>query len=221
MQIKESRLIAQIVWLTLIAAVIAALVLGRWSMAFVATGTLALSLAPAVIARWMKIELPWPFLSGIVVFIFASLFLGEWLNFYELYWWWDIFLHTFSAIGFGLMGFVFIFALFEGDRYAAPPWAIGFISMCVAISIGVLWEIFEYTMDQNFGTNMQKSGLRDTMWDLIMDTIGGFIGGFSGAGFLKGQQMGGMSNLIEEFVSRNKWAYRKYQDFRARRDRKG
>ena len=118
-------------------------------------------------------------------------------------------MHGFSAIGFGLVGFIFAFALFEGDRYAAPAWAITFISICFAIAIGVVWEIFEYFMDQSFGLNMQKSGLHDTMWDLIADLIGGTIGAFSGYGYLKGREKGGLPKLIAEFIRLNRSIFKK------------
>ena len=37
--------------------------------------------------------------------------------------------------------------LFEGDRFAAPPSAIAFITFCVAMTVGAIWEVFEYAMD--------------------------------------------------------------------------
>jgi len=47
-------------------------------------------------------------------------------------------------------------------------------------SIGALWEVFEFGMDQIFGMNMQKSGLVDTMGDLIVDAIGAGLAAMSG-----------------------------------------
>jgi hypothetical protein len=99
--------------------------------------------------------------------------------------------------------------LFEGDRYAAPPWALAMLAFCVGLSIGTLWEIFEFTMDQTFGMNMQKSGLVDTMKDLIIDTAGAAIGAFSGYLYLKGLQMGGLSHVLDQFVQANKRFYSK------------
>ncbi len=210
--------IVTILRISLAVAALGALPLERWDMFGVALSALVISILPDVIAAWMGIRLPWPFVAGIVVFVVASLFLGEVFDFYERYWWWDLALHTTSAIGFGLVGFVFIFALFEGDRYAAPPWAIGFISMCLAMAIGVLWEIFEFTMDSLFGLNMQKSGLQDTMWDLIVGTFGAIIAGSAGAAYLKGRERGWLTGLIDQFVRLNERIYRK---IRARRRQDG
>ena len=107
------------------------------------------------------------------------------------------------------MGFLLIFMLFEGDRYAAPPWALAALAFCVGLSIGALWEVFEFSMDQLFGMNMQKSGLVDTMTDLIIDIAGAAIGAFSGFLFLKGRQFGGLDKVMGQFVQANKRFYGK------------
>ena len=181
----------------------------RWSLAFVSLATFGLTLLPILFARRFGVRLPTSFLAGIVLFIFATIFLGEAFDFYNRYWWWDIALHSGSALGFGLMGFLMIFMMFGGDRYAAPPWAVAFFSFCFAVSIGAMWEIFEFAMDQLFGLNMQKSGLIDTMWDLIVDCLGAFVGAFSGFLYLKLGKAGLLTGALDAFVSENRELYRK------------
>ncbi|MGB3314193.1 MAG: hypothetical protein WBB85_07255, partial [Albidovulum sp.] len=127
------------------------------------------------------------------------------------FWWWDLALHGGSAIAFGLVGFLFVFMLFEGDRYAAPAWAVAFASFCFALSIGTLWEIFEFAMDQAFGLNMQKSGLPDTMGDLIVNTFGAGIGALAGFFYLKRLELGGLTGLLQEFVQKNRQFFRKFR----------
>jgi uncharacterized membrane protein YjdF len=207
--------VSPLIWATLLVSTVGALIAQRWEMAFVAAATLAASLLPAVLAARVAIRLPLPFLSFAVLFIFATLFLGEAWNFYERFWWWDMLLHGTSAVGFGLVGFLFMFYLFEGNKYAAPPWAVAFFGWCFAVSIGTVWEIFEFAMDQTFGTNMQKSGLMDTMSDLIVDVLGAGLGGLSGFLYLKGQEKGGLlAWVIADFVRKNRRLFR-----RKRRDR--
>ena len=118
-------------------------------------------------------------------------------------WWWDIALHGGSAVGFGLVGFVAVFMMFQGDRFAAPHIAVCFFSMCFAVFIGTMWEIFEFAMDTAFGLNMQKSGLRDTMGDLIVDVTGAFLGATVGYLYLRGRENAFLASLIAEFVDRN------------------
>lgn len=193
----------------LLFAAIGGILEGLWSSVFVALATLVLTLSPTRFARWIGIDLPPSFLLAIVFFTFGTLFLGEVFDFYERYWWWDMALHFGSAMGFGLIGFLFIFMLFEGDRYAAPPAAIAVLSFAVAVAIGALWEVFEFGMDQVFGLNMQKSGLVDTMGDLIVDTLGALLGATAGYFYLKGRQLGGLGAAIDDFVQKNKRLYRK------------
>ncbi|AKS45783.1 hypothetical protein OSB_12280 [Octadecabacter temperatus] len=171
--------------------------------------TLGLTFLPERFAAFFGIRLPRSVLTSIVVFIFATMFLGEVGDFYEKFWWWDVVLHFMSALSFGAFGFLLIFMLFEGDRYAAPPWALATLAFCVGLSIGSLWEVFEFSMDQLFGMNMQKSGLVDTMKDLIVDAAGAAIGAFSGYLYLKGRQFGGLGKVLEQFVDANKRWYGK------------
>jgi len=193
-------------------AVPVALIAARWSTAYLAALTLALSFLPALFERHLRISLPLVFFVWIVLFVFGTLFLGEVFDFYERYWWWDILLHGGSAIGFGLAGFLFVFMLFEGDRFAAPPLAIAFIAFCFAVSIGVAWEIFEFGMDRLFGMTMQKSGLVDTMGDLIVDCIGASIGAWAGYFYLKGWKTGWLSHPIRDFVRLNRGRFGKFRD---------
>jgi hypothetical protein len=183
-----------------------------WQLAFVALATLGLSAVPVLLAERLAIVLPLPFLAATSLFVFASIFLGEAFDFYERFWWWDLVLHGASAIGFGLIGFLFVFMLFKGDRYAAPPWALGFIAFCVGVTMGALWEVFEYIMDLSFGLNMQKSGAQDIMTDIVLDVIGAGIAGVSGYLYLIGSRAGVMRPLIDQFIRLNKKLYQKSLD---------
>jgi len=199
------------IWAALLLFGLDALITGRLSLAFVAFATLALAMAPVYIARWAEIEVPRGFIVATTIFIGATLFLGEVYDFYEKYWWWDLLLHFGSAVGFGLIGFILVFMMFQGDRYAAPPIAIAFFAFCFALSVGALWEIFEYGMDQAFDMNMQKSGLPDTMKDLIVDTIGALIGSACGFAYLKKQRLGALTSVIHAFVKSNPRYFRRFR----------
>ncbi len=184
----------------------------HWASVAVSVITLLLTFLPDLIERSYDIKLPLSFASAIIIFTYSTLFLGEVGDFYEKYWWWDVLLHGGSAIGFGLIGFIFIFLLFKGDRYAAPPIAMAFFAFCFGVSIGVVWEIFEFVMDQTFGLNMQKSGLVDTMWDLIVDAIGATLGAAAGFFYLKKKWYGGLAAMIDEFVKSNRRLFSKNKD---------
>ncbi|MBU2889475.1 hypothetical protein [Celeribacter halophilus] len=207
---RKQPLVMKLVWVALLGEFVAGLVTARYTSSFIALGTFGLTLMPILFARRFHIYIPRSFMAGIVLFIFATLFLGEVGDFYNRYWWWDVVLHGGSAVGFGLVGFVAIFMLFQGDRYAAPPWAMGLFAFAFAMSIGAIWEIFEYSMDQIFGTNMQKSGLQDTMWDLIVDAGGGLVGAISGAIYVRWGRAP-FAGLLRDFITRNSRLFGKYR----------
>lgn len=208
---REQTWLARTIWVLLLLLAAGALLFARWSLAFVAFVTLALSMAPLWLARWAEVRVPPSFMAAIVLFIAGTLFLGEVFDFYTRFWWWDIAMHGGSAVGFGLIGFVLVFMMFQGDRFAAPPSAMAFFAFCFALAVGALWEIFEFSMDQSFGLNMQKSGLLDTMGDLIVDTLGALVGAASGFLYLKWQADRGPMGMIDEFVRRNPRLFRRFR----------
>jgi len=208
---RRQPLPVQIIWVVLAVEFAVALWERQWPLAGVAVITFSLTLVPLAVVSRMGLRLPYAFIVGITAFIFATIFLGEAADFYNRYWWWDVVLHGGSALGFGLLGFLFTFTLFEGDRYAAPAWAVAMIAFSFAVTIGTLWEIFEFGMDMTFGTNMQKSGLIDTMGDLIVDVIGASIGGLAGYFYLKGRSLGGMTGILQDFIDRNHRLFRKFR----------
>ncbi len=194
--------------LILAAEALAAAWNGVWPAAFVTLAALALTVLPGGLARRVGLRLPPSFLAAIALFVLATLYLGEVYDFYNRFWWWDLVLHFGFAMGFGILGFLLIFMLFQGDRYAAPPWALGVLSFCVALAVGALWEIFEYAMDTLFGFNMMKSGLPDTMGDLIVDAVGAMLAALAGVVYLLGRA-GRLGAPFDQFIQTNRARFRK------------
>jgi hypothetical protein len=208
--LRSQPLLVLLIWLALAVEFVAALAEGLWPVAFVALATFVLSLLPVFFAQRFGIKLPHSFLVWIVAFIFATIFLGEAFDYYERFWWWDLAMHSASALGFGLLGVLFMLMLFEGDRYAAPPRAIAFFGFCFAVTIGTVWEVFEYGMDQGFGLNMQKTGLDDTMWDLIVNAIAAGVGALAGFLHLRGRTSGAF-HPMEQFIAANRKLFRRFR----------
>ena len=197
--IRENSGTILAIWALLSLAALIALGLARWSLAFVSFATLALSLLPPLLAARWSLTLPLPFLVATTLFFFASIFLGEAFDFYERLWWWDLALHASAAVGFGLTGFLFVFMLFDGDR------------LCVAMTVGAIWEVFEFMMDTSFGLNMQKSGLNDTMIDLILNAVGGLIASLTGYVYLVHNSAGVLGMGLSQFIRLNQRLYQKYK----------
>lgn len=176
----------------------------RYVLAILSFAIFFLTYLPSLIERKYRIELPDELELLTILFIYASLFLGELHGYYTRFWWWDVVLHISSGFALGFTGFLILYILYYKNKIAANPFLISLFSFCFALAIGALWEIFEFFIDSNFGFNMQKSGLRDTMWDLIVDSGGAFFFSFIGYFYLKGKKTPIVSRIINNFVRNNR-----------------
>lgn len=152
-------------------------VTGRWTDAISAGLILILMLVPSVLRRRYRLVMPFELEFGIAIFVFLTLFLGSLNDFYERYAWWDTLLHFQSGILLGIIGFVLIYLLNRGGvgKLGLSPFFLAFFATCFSMAVGVVWEIYEYAADSFFGFNMQRTGLDDTMSDLIVNTVGALI----------------------------------------------
>jgi hypothetical protein len=180
-----------------------ALARGRWSVAFAAAGTLLLSYLPLLLASSIRIKLPLQFQLASTLFLYASIFLGEVGDYYERFWWWDVVLHAGSAFAFGFVGFLTLYLLYARHKLKASPFLLSLFAFTFGLAIGAIWEIFEFAMDQLFGLNMQKNGLRDTMWDLIVDGLGAGSASCIGYVYLRFKIRDPFDFLISWFLREN------------------
>jgi len=186
--IDSFKFLVNFLRLTLIAAAVLAIIYGSWFNLLIIVITLVFTFLPHLVEKRYKIYIPLDFEFIVIFFVYASLFLGEVRGFYGRFWWWDIFLHTFSAIAFCFLGFIAFFLLFKAEKIKTRPVWIAIFSFCFSVTIAVLWEIFEFIMDQAFGLNMQKNGLYDTMGDLISASVSSLLVTAVGYIYLKSNQ---------------------------------
>lgn len=103
-------------------------------------------------------ELPPPLEITILCFIFAAEILGEVNAFYVLIPGWDTILHTLNGFLAAAVGFSLVMILNdnEGLTFDLSPFFLALTAFCFSMTIGVLWEFFEFAMDCFFHTDMQK-----------------------------------------------------------------
>ncbi|MBU0460486.1 MAG: hypothetical protein KKH52_00080 [Nanoarchaeota archaeon] len=175
----------------------------RWTLLFASILILISTFLPNIFEKKYKINLPLEFEFVIIIFLYTSLFLGEIHSYYTLFWWWDIVLHMGSGIALGFVGFLILYILYCQGKVRAKPIWIALFAFCFAVAIGAVWEIFEFGMDQIFGLNMQKSGLSDTMWDLIVDSIGALLTSFVGYFYIRGNKIPLFTRFLSKFSKEN------------------
>lgn len=141
---------------------------------------------PSMISKKAKIVIPSSMYIIYVIFLYAAIFLGEVRDFYYRVPHWDTILHTFSGAGIGALGFSIVSLLTKEKKVNVnlSPFFVAMFSFCFAVTIGVFWEIYEFSFDGLLGLNMQKfalengsrllgrAALMDTMKDLIVDSLG-------------------------------------------------
>ncbi len=190
---------------------------GHWMSAFLVLTIMAVILAPTLFHRRLPVRIPAEFLAAALVFSFAALFLGEVRDYYRRVWWWDIALHGTSGLLLGILGFLLVYVLNENRRVALHlrPRFMALFAFLFALSVGALWEIFEFAMDQLAGTQMQKpmlgdpSGLTDTMWDLIVDAIGAGSVSILGWWYMRRGKPSFFEHSIVRFLDSNPWLFRR------------
>lgn len=194
----------------------------QWLTAFLVSAIIAITIAPGALSRRFQVHIPPEFQLLAIAFVFAALFLGEIHRYYERIWWWDIALHASSGLLLGLVGFLLVYVLNESERVELHmrPRFVALFAFCFAVAVGVLWEIFEFAVDQLAGTNMQKpmfndpSGLTDTMWDLIVDALGALLISLLGWWYMARGRRSFIEAWIRKFIERNPRLFERRQSSR-------
>ena len=144
---------------------------GNYENVFLCILTLLLLLAPAFIQVQFRIELPSVLEVIVLVFAFSAEILGEISSFYEIFPFWDTVLHTMNGFLAAAIGFSLVDLLNRSDRvkFELSPLYLAIVSFCFSMTIGVIWEFFEFGMDQLFGFDMQKDAIVHSISSVMLD----------------------------------------------------
>ena len=130
----------------------------RFENVFVCVLSLVLFAMPLLIERSLAIDIP-PLMEAIIYcFIYAAEILGEINSFYTLIPGWDTMLHTINGFLVAAVGFCLVDLFDRSERFSfkLSPLFLAIVAFCFSMTVGVLWEFFEFGADQFFGTDMQK-----------------------------------------------------------------
>ena len=132
--------------------------------------SLILFLVPAFLQDKMKLTIPPVFQAIIFGFIFAAEILGEVNHYYVRIPGWDTMLHTMNGFLCAAVGFSTIYLLNRGSKnIELSPFYLTLVAFCFSMTIGVLWEFFEFTMDQLFLLDMQKDFIVQQIGSVTLD----------------------------------------------------
>lgn len=144
----------------------------RWEEFLLCLVVMFLFLVPSILARRFKMEIPTTLEAIVLLFVFAAEILGEIGGYYQTFPWWDTMLHTLcgflaAAVGFALVD---ILNRTPGVKFSLSPAYCTFVAICFAMTVGTVWEFFEFTVDYFFNLDMQKDTVIDGFASL---TLGG------------------------------------------------
>lgn len=130
-----------------------------------------LFLLPTIIQRSLNVTLPNTLEIIILLFIFSAEILGEINNFYGLFKHWDTILHTINGFLCAAIGFSLIDLLNRTERFhiTLSPLFVALVAFCFSMTIGVLWEFFEFGVDKILRMDMQKDEIVSSISSVSLD----------------------------------------------------
>ncbi len=174
---KETKRSSLAIYLILRFLVIACLILqiirGDLNNALLCLLSLLLLFAPFFIQNKFEITLPDGLEIAIYLFIFSAEILGEINNFYGIIPHWDTMLHTINGFLATAVGFSLIDLLNKNSKkFNLSPIYLCIVAFCFSMTIGVLWEFFEYGADKIFNLDMQKDTIVETISSVSINPDG-------------------------------------------------
>lgn len=150
-------------------------ILGNYQNMFLGILTLLLFSIPKIIDRKLGVSIPVVLETVVLLFIFSAEILGEINAFYVKIPIWDTLLHTTNGFLMAAVGFSLIDIFNRSERFSMKmsPYFVAFTAFCFSMTVGVMWEFFEFGMDLVFHTDMQKDWIITTVNTVMLDPNGG------------------------------------------------
>lgn len=144
--------------LSVIVMLVAQMFNGNFENVYTCILALLLFSLPSLIERRLHIDLPDTLEIIILLFIYAAEILGEIQEYYVIIPFWDDILHTLNGFLFAAVGFSLVNILNRNKRVMLElsPFYMAVTAFCFSMTIGVLWEFFEWGVDTFMAKDMQK-----------------------------------------------------------------
>jgi len=148
--------------------------LGSYHNMFLGILTLILFMVPELVEKMVGVTIPAGLKGVILIFIFSAEILGEINAFYIKIPIWDTILHTTNGFLMAAIGFALIDLFNRSERFSIKmsPYFVAFVAFCFSMTVGVVWEFFEFSMDWFFHTDMQKDWILPTISSVKLDPAG-------------------------------------------------
>ena len=171
---KSSFLVYVTLRLLVIAVMVLQLLNRNYENVFLCVLTLFLLIIPSFVQVTFRVELPSTLEIIILIFIFAAEILGEISEFYLVFPFWDTVLHTMNGFLAAAIGLSLVDLLNRSKRmvFHLSPLFAAIVAFCFSMTIGVMWEFFEFGMDMLLNLDMQKDTVIHTISSVTLDPQG-------------------------------------------------
>lgn len=154
---KKSIIVYLILRILVLISMVFQIIMGNFQNVLMCILSLILFTIPTIVSEKFKIGLPSLLEAIIYIFIFSSTILGEINNFYGIIPFWDTLLHTLNGFLCAGIGFSLVDLLNQNSKKInLSPIYVVIVAFCFSMTIGILWEFYEFTSDSVFKTDMQK-----------------------------------------------------------------
>lgn len=177
MELREHRstfIVFSILRIMVLVCMIRQVFLHNYESFFLSVLTLVLLYIPSWLQVKLRIEIPIGLEISILCFIFAAEILGEINAFYIVIPGWDTILHTLNGFLCAAVGFSMVLLLNDNKNltFDLSPFFLALLAFCFSMTIGVLWEFFEFSMDYFLKFDMQKDMILHTVSSVMLDPNG-------------------------------------------------
>ena len=154
----------------IILSMVRAIMNANYHGAFICLLSLLLFAIPSLMENGFNIKIP-PLLEAIIyLFIFSAEILGELNHFYVAIPYWDTILHTLNGFLAAAVGFSMIDLLNRNSKnFRLSPFYLCLVAFCFSMTIGVIWEFFEYAADALLNIDMQKDNILQNINSVTLD----------------------------------------------------
>lgn len=171
---KPKRAVVAVYWilrLIVIGVMVMTIIHKNYESTFVCVLVLILFMLPRFVERNFRIELPSTLEIIFLVFIFAAEILGELKSYFITYPHWDSMLHTTTGFISAAFGFALVDLLNRNkpQHFKLSPVFLALVAFCFSMTVGVLWEFFEYTGDRVMKLDMQKDTVVSNIYTVELD----------------------------------------------------
>lgn len=171
---KNKAIVYILLRLAVVGVMIAQIANHNWNNVFLCVLTLILFMIPSIVDKRFHIEMPTTLEVIILIFIFAAEILGEIQAYYIAFPYWDEMLHTTNGFLMAAIGFSLIDILNQNENFSMSmsPIFVAFFAFCFSMTVGVLWEFFEFSADWFLGTDMQKDTFVQVINSVLLNASG-------------------------------------------------